>query len=60
MYQRKTEDIYELRYNYGYGDGEEVIDRCKTRAEAKENQKRYLENEGICPKIIKKRYKRGN
>lgn len=58
MYERKTEDYYELIYNYGYGDGPEVIDSCSTYAEAKKDRKAYIENEGIYPRIVKKRYKK--
>lgn len=52
MYIRKTYDVYELRYNYGYGDDEEVIDCCNTYKEAKENRKAYIENEHIYPRIV--------
>ncbi len=48
-YQRKTEDEYELIYDYGCG--KEVIFRCSTYREAKADQKAYIENEGICPEI---------
>lgn len=55
-YVRKTEDVYDLEYNYGYGDGVEVIDHCATLAEAKANLRAYIENEHICPTIRKRRY----
>lgn len=29
-YKRKTEDVYEVVYNYGYGDGLEVLTQCST------------------------------
>lgn len=55
-YVRKTEDVYELAYNYGYGGGVEVIDRRATLAEAKAARRDYIENEHICPTICKRRY----
>ena len=54
-YTRKTEDFYELVYNYGYGDGPEVISRCTTLAEAKVDKRAYIESEHICPTIRKRR-----
>lgn len=38
-YKRKTEDVYEVVYNYGYGDGLEVLTRCSTMREAKAETK---------------------
>ena len=55
-YTRKTEDVYELVYNYGYGDGAEVISRYTSLAEAKADRRAYIENEHICPTIRKRRY----
>ena len=55
-YTRKTKDFYELVYNYGYGDGPEVISCCSTLAEAKADKRAYIENEHICPPIRKRRY----
>ena len=49
-YKRKTEDVYEVVYNYGYGDGLEVLTQCSTMREAKADRKAYIENEHICPK----------
>lgn len=43
-YKRKTEDVYEVVYNYGYGDGLEVLTRCSTMREAKADRKAYIEN----------------
>ena len=54
-YTRKTEDFYELVYNYSYGDGPEVISRCSTLAEAKADKRAYIENEHIYPTIRKRR-----
>ena len=55
-YVRKTEDVYDLEYNYGYGDGVEVIDHCATLAEARAARRDYIANEHICPTIRKRRY----
>lgn len=38
-YKRKTEDVYEVVYNYGYGDGLEVLTQCSTMREAKAETK---------------------
>lgn len=38
-YKRKTEDVYEVVYDYGYGDGLEVLTRCSTMQEAKAEAK---------------------
>ena len=53
-YTRKTEDVYELVYNYGYGA--EVISRYTSLAEAKADRRAYIVNEHICPTIRKRRY----
>jgi hypothetical protein len=55
-YKRKTEDVYEVVYDYGYGDGLEVLTRYSTMREAKADRKAYIENEHICPMIRKRRY----
>ena len=55
MYQRKTRDEYALVYDYGFGDGKEVICWCSTLKEAREDRRSYIENEGIFPEIKKKR-----
>lgn len=55
-YTRKTEDVYELEYNYGYGGGADVISRCATLAEARADRRAYIENEHIYPTIRKRRY----
>ena len=57
QYERKTYDEYELLYDYGYGDGLEVIDRCSTLSEAKADKRAYIENEGIYPAIQHRRIK---
>lgn len=49
-------DVYEVVYNYGYGDGLEVLTQCSTMREAKADRKAYIENEHICPMIRKRRY----
>lgn len=51
VYTRKTEDVFDLMYDYGYGDGLELICSCSTYKEALA----YIENEGIRPKIVKHR-----
>lgn len=38
-YTRKTEDVYEVVYDYGYGDGLEVLTQCSTMREAKAETK---------------------
>lgn len=47
-YVRKTEDEYRLEYDYGYGDGPDVIGTYSTLADAKVDKKAYIENECIC------------
>lgn len=54
-YKRKTEDLYLLEYDYGYGDGLEEIYCASSLREAKARKKDYIENEGIWPVIRKKR-----
>ena len=54
-YKRKTEDVYEVIYDYGYGYGLEVLTQCSTMREAKADRKAYIENEHICPMIRKRR-----
>ena len=54
-YQRKTKDEWCLMYNYGYGDGLEVICYCENYKDAKETRRDYIENEGIYPSIKCKR-----
>lgn len=34
VYTRKTEDVFDLMYDYGYGDGLERICSCSTYKEA--------------------------
>ena len=36
VYTRKTEDVFDLMYDYGYGDGLERICSCSTYKEANE------------------------
>lgn len=55
VYTRKTEDVFDLMYDYGYGDGLELICSCSTYKEALRSSKVYIENEGIRPKIVKHR-----
>lgn len=55
VYTRKTEDVFDLMYDYGYGDGLERICSCFTYKKALEDRKAYIENEGICPKIVRHR-----
>lgn len=57
MYQRKTEDEYEIQGFYSYGW--EVVTTETTRKEAKEQLKCYRENEaGTSFRIVKKRVKK--
>lgn len=60
MYVRKTEDEYLIEYDYGYGDGKEVLFICSTMKEARETQRAYVENERIIPTIRKHRVKKTN
>lgn len=57
-YKRKTEDVYGLFYDYGYGDGPEELCSCSTWREAVEDRKAYILNEGICPRIKKYRVRK--
>lgn len=57
-YQRKTEDEYRLEYDYGNGDGPEVIYTAVSLTEAKKVKKDYIENEGIYPVIHKVRVRK--
>lgn len=52
-YKRKTRDFWGLYFDYGYGDGLELISDNVTFAEARRTRQDYIENEHICP-IIKK------
>jgi len=54
-YVRKTKDVWELRVNYGQGWEYETA--YYTLAEAKENQKAYLENCRYPVQIVKRRVK---
>lgn len=56
-YRRKTVDVWALEYDYGFGDGKEIICWCSSLKEAKEDQRAYIENEGIFPQIKKHREK---
>lgn len=52
-YKRKTRDFWGLYWDYGNGDGLELICDNFTLAEARCTQHDYIENEHIYP-IIKK------
>jgi hypothetical protein len=55
-YKRKTEDVFELRANYGYGDGYECITAETTRKEIRARLKEYRENGDYAPmKIVRTR-----
>lgn len=56
-YVRKTEDEYLVMYDYGYGDGVEVLTTCSTRSEAMDDIIAYYKNEHIRPVIKKHRVK---
>ena len=57
-YERKTKDEYRLMYDYGYGDGLELLTTEFSFAEAKKTKQLYIENEGIYPVIVRKRVKK--
>lgn len=50
-YKRKTYDVWNLVYDYGYGDGPEIITSELSRREALQRVKEYRKNEGIFPTI---------
>ena len=50
-YKHKTKDEWCLMYDYGYGDGLEVLCYCDNYSDARETQRTYIENERICPRI---------
>lgn len=55
-YTRKTQDVYEVRGNYGYGDGYECATAAETWKEARGYLKDYRENKpGVPFKIVKTR-----
>lgn len=58
-YQRKTKDEWQLVYDFGYGDGKEVLVSYGTYEEAKADRKAYIENAGFCPSIEKHRVPKG-
>lgn len=57
-YVRKTEDEYRLEYDYGYGDGPDILGTYSTLADAKADKKAYIENEGIYHVIHKVRVRK--
>lgn len=60
-YQRKTQDVYEIQGNYGYGYGFECVNTETTRLKAKKSVREYRENEkGTTFRIVKKRIKIGD
>lgn len=54
-YKRKTRDFWGLYWDYGNGDGIELICDNATFAEARRTRQDYIENEYICPLIKKHR-----
>ena len=54
-YVRKTEDIYVLQTDYGYGDGWEDLTAEKTRAEIRKRKAEYMENDPRTYRIVKRR-----
>lgn len=54
-YERKTEDEFRLLYDYGFGDGPELLTTELSMKNAKKRQQEYIQNEGIFPKIVRKR-----
>lgn len=57
-YTRKTYDEFELKADYGYGNGFECICTEETRREAMSQRKTYRENWDFAPmRIVKKRVK---
>ena len=55
IYKRKTKDEFQLVYDYGYGDGPEVLSSYDTLKDAKADKQKYIENEGIYPAIKRRR-----
>lgn len=51
----RTETIFVLQGNYGYGHGWEDLVAEKTRTEARQRRKEYVENEGGNYRIIQRR-----
>lgn len=57
-YQRKTQDVYEIQGNYGYGHGFECVNTETTMFDARRSMRKYRENEkGTTFRIVKKRIK---
>lgn len=54
-YERKTEDEFRILYDYGYGDGPDLLTTEVSMKDAKKRQKEYIQSEGIFPEIVKKR-----
>lgn len=55
-YKRKTQDVWEIQGNYGYGHGWECVTSETSYSEAIQRLKEYRENEqGVPFRIIKKR-----
>lgn len=54
-YQRKTEDVYEIQVNYGYGHGWESEIEESSRSEAKQRLKEYRENYPQYPARIRRK-----
>ena len=53
---RKTRDVWEVRGNYGYGDGFECVTAEESRKEALQRLKEYRDNEPGTPfKLVKTR-----
>jgi hypothetical protein len=57
-YKRKTEDVYEVQGNYGYGHGWEYLCGEKSRREANQRLKEYRENENVgSHRVVRRRWK---
>ena len=55
-YQRKTRDVWEVRGNYGFGDGFECVCASLDRWEARRDLRSHRENEpGVPFKLVRTR-----
>lgn len=52
-YKRKTRDVFEIRGDYGFGHGFELVTSEEDRGEARKRLREYRENEpGVPFKIV--------
>jgi len=57
-YLRKTYDEYRIVYDYGNGDGPEILTTEDSLEAAKRRKREYIENEGIYPVIHRARVRK--